>query len=60
MIAIPAELRTVTMKRLVSALIASVALLAVFSSVADAADPSSSAPPECHGPKTFCNVFFGQ
>jgi hypothetical protein len=54
------ELRNVTMKRIVSALIASAALLVVFSGVANAADQSSSNPPPCQGPKNFCNVFFGQ
>jgi hypothetical protein len=48
------------MKRFVSTLIASAALLAVFSGVANAADQSSSNPPPCQGPKNFCNVFFGQ
>ncbi|SDF93565.1 hypothetical protein SAMN05216466_101609 [Paraburkholderia phenazinium] len=45
------------MKRVLSALIASVALFAAVSSTADAAD---SAPARCNGPASYCNVFFGQ
>jgi hypothetical protein len=51
-----AELRSITMKRIISALIASVALFAAVSSVADAA----TAPAKCNGPASYCNVFFGQ
>jgi hypothetical protein len=43
------------MKRIISALIATVALFAAVSSVADAA-----APAKCNGPASYCNVFFGQ
>jgi hypothetical protein len=43
------------MKRVISALIASVALFAAVSGVADAA-----APAKCNGPASYCNVFFGQ
>jgi hypothetical protein len=50
-----AELRSITMKRIISALIATVALFAAVSSVADAA-----APAKCNGPASYCNVFFGQ
>jgi len=42
------------MKRILSALMASVALFALMSSVADAA-----APAKCSGPASYCNVFFG-
>jgi hypothetical protein len=51
-----AELRSITMKRIISVLIASVALFAAVSSVADAA----TAPAKCNGPASYCNVFFGQ
>ena len=43
------------MKRILSALIASVALFAAVSGTADAAVPAS-----CNGPASYCNVFFGQ
>jgi hypothetical protein len=49
-------LRSITMKRIISVLIASVALFAAVSSVADAA----TAPAKCNGPASYCNVFFGQ
>nr|WKF59785.1 hypothetical protein HUO10_004296 [Paraburkholderia busanensis] len=42
------------MKRILSALIASVALFAVVSGAAQAATPS-----KCNGPASYCNVFFG-
>jgi hypothetical protein len=44
-----------TMKRILSALIASVALFAAVSGSANAA-----APAKCNGPASYCNVFFGQ
>jgi hypothetical protein len=47
-------LRSSTMKRILSALIASVALFAAASGVAQAAAPS-----QCNGPASYCNVFFG-
>jgi hypothetical protein len=47
------------MKRIVSALIASAALLVLCSGAADAAAQSSSAPAQCQGPANYCNVFFG-
>ncbi|MGF6244334.1 hypothetical protein P3T42_006101 [Paraburkholderia sp. GAS38] len=50
-----AELRSITMKRAITVLIASVALFAAVSGVADAA-----APAKCNGPASYCNVFFGQ
>lgn len=50
-----AELRNITMKRILSALIASVVLFAAVSATADAA-----APVKCNGPASYCNVFFGQ
>ena len=43
------------MKRIISALIASAALFAAVSGVAQAA-----APAQCQGPASYCNVFFGQ
>ncbi|WP_290439555.1 MULTISPECIES: hypothetical protein [Paraburkholderia] len=43
------------MKRAITVLIASVALFAAVSGVADAA-----APAKCNGPASYCNVFFGQ
>ncbi|CAB3648581.1 hypothetical protein LMG22037_00825 [Paraburkholderia phenoliruptrix] len=42
------------MKRILSALITSVALFAAASGVAQAAAPS-----QCNGPASYCNVFFG-
>ncbi|MFM0740805.1 Spy/CpxP family protein refolding chaperone [Paraburkholderia sp. GAS199] len=42
------------MKRILSALIASVALFAAASGAAHAA-----APAQCSGPASYCNVFFG-
>ncbi|WMY11411.1 hypothetical protein [Paraburkholderia phenoliruptrix] len=42
------------MKRILSALITSVALFAAASGVAQAAAPS-----QCTGPASYCNVFFG-
>ncbi|CAB3702823.1 hypothetical protein [Paraburkholderia rhynchosiae] len=42
------------MKRILSVLIASVALLAAASGAAEAA-----APAQCSGPASYCNVFFG-
>lgn len=42
------------MKRILSALIASVALFAAASGGAHAA-----APEKCNGPASYCNVFFG-
>jgi hypothetical protein len=42
------------MKRILSALIASVALFAAVSGVADAATTA-----KCEGPVSYCNVFFG-
>lgn len=48
------------MKSVVSTLFASAALLVVLSSVANAATQDSSTTPQCQGPKTYCNVFFGQ
>jgi hypothetical protein len=47
-------LRSSTMKRILSALIASVALFAAASGAAQAAAPS-----QCNGPASYCNVFFG-
>jgi hypothetical protein len=44
----------VTMKRLLSALVASVALLAAATGVAHA-DSNQ----KCEGPASYCNVFFG-
>jgi hypothetical protein len=46
--------RSSTMKRILSALIASVALFAAVSGAAHAA-----APEKCNGPASYCNVFFG-
>jgi hypothetical protein len=46
---------SVTMKRILSALIASVTLMAAVSSVAQAATPR-----QCEGPASYCNIFFGQ
>jgi hypothetical protein len=43
------------MKRILSALIASVALFAAASGAAHAAQ----APSTCNGPASYCNVFFG-
>jgi hypothetical protein len=43
------------MKRILSALIASVALMAAASGVAHAADSNQ----KCEGPASYCNVFFG-
>jgi hypothetical protein len=51
-----AELRNFTMKRILSALITSVALFAAVSGTANAA----AAPAKCDGPASYCNVFFGQ
>lgn len=42
------------MKRILSALIASVALFAAASGAVHAAAPS-----QCNGPASYCNVFFG-
>lgn len=42
------------MKRILSVLIASVALFAVAPGIANAAAPS-----QCNGPASYCNVFFG-
>jgi hypothetical protein len=50
-----AELRSITMKRIIYGLIATVALFAAVSGVADAA-----APAKCNGPASYCNVFFAQ
>jgi hypothetical protein len=47
-------LRSSTMKRILSALIASIALFAAASGAAEAAAPS-----QCNGPASYCNVFFG-
>jgi hypothetical protein len=47
-------LRSSTMKRILSALIASIALFAAASGAALAAAPS-----QCNGPASYCNVFFG-
>jgi hypothetical protein len=44
------------MKRILSALIASVAFLAA----AGAAQAADSQPQSCQGPASQCNVFFGQ
>jgi hypothetical protein len=46
--------RSSTMKRILTALIASVALFAAASGAAHAA-----APAQCNGPASYCNVFFG-
>ncbi|MEX3895029.1 MULTISPECIES: hypothetical protein [Paraburkholderia] len=43
------------MKRIFSALIASAALFAAASGIAHADAPTSA----CNGPKSYCNVFFG-
>jgi len=45
------------MKRIISALIASLALFAAVSGVAHAAASSTT---QCQGPASYCNVFFGQ
>ncbi|WP_175163427.1 hypothetical protein [Paraburkholderia fynbosensis] len=50
----PTLMRSSTMKRILSALIASVALFAAASGAAHAA-----APAQCNGPASYCNVFFG-
>jgi hypothetical protein len=42
------------MKRILSALIASVALFAAAAGAAHAATPA-----QCSGPASYCNVFFG-
>ena len=42
------------MKRILSVLVASVALFAAASGVVHAATPA-----QCNGPASYCNVFFG-